>query len=458
MTGDTGRLVQALRPRLGERLITRDDPGYRAARRVWNAAVTHEPAVIARCSGAEDVQAVVRSARDAGVPLSVRSGGHDWGGRALRDQGLVVDLTGMRGVRVDARRRVATVQGGAIIADLLAAMTPHGLVTPTGVVQAVGLAGLTTSGGYGLLMGRYGLTADNLLGAGVVLADGSTTTAGPGDDAELWWALRGGGGNFGVVTELRYRLHELPAVLAGMLMFPFAEARAVLTGYAEIVAGAPDELSVMTGFLPGPDGPLVFLCPMWSGDDLAAGEKAVARLRSLGHPVVDQIAPMPYAAALSMFDASMVDGNHYLLRSRWVPALSEVAVAALTAGAASLTSPYSGLIVTRLHGAATRVEPGATAFAHRTPHQVVEVIAAFAPGEPVDRHRAWAEAMAAALDPVALPGAYPNLLGPGDDERARASFGGNLARLQEAKRRYDPDNVFASAIPALLPAPVTSAA
>lgn len=449
MTGDAGRAIRALRPRLGGRLLTRDDTGYAAARRVWNAAVTHEPAVIARCSGAADVCAVVRAALDAGVPLSVRSGGHDWGGRALRDQGLVVDLTGMRGVRVDAGRRTATVQGGAIIADLLAAAAPYGLVTPTGVVRAVGLTGLTTSGGYGPLIGRYGLTADNLLGAEVVLADGTTVTAGPQDDDELWWALRGGGGNFGVVTELRYRLHELPTVLAGMLMFPFAQAGAVLTGYAEIVAEAPDELTIMTGVLPGPDGPLAFLCPMWSGDDLAAGEKAVARLRSLGQPVVDQIAEMPYAAALSMFDASMVDGNHYLLRSRWVPELSEVAVSALTAGAAALTSPYSGLIVTRLHGAATRVEPDATAFAHRTPHQVVEIIGAFAPGEPVDRHRAWAESVATALDPVALPGAYPNLLGPGDDERARASFAGNLGRLLAAKRRYDPGNVFASAIPAL---------
>ena len=449
MTGDVGRAIRALQPRLGERLLTRDDSGYAAARRVWNAAVTHEPAVIARCSGTDDVRAVVRAARDAGVPISVRSGGHDWGGRALRDQGLVVDLTGMRGVRVDAGRRTATVQGGAIIADLLAATAPHGLVTPTGVVRAVGLTGLTTSGGYGPLIGRYGLTADNLLSAQVVLADGTTATAGPDGDSELWWALRGGGGNFGVVTELRYRLHELPTVLAGMLMFPSTEAPAVLTGYAEIVAEAPDELTVMTGFLSGPDGPLTFLCPMWSGDDLAAGEKAVARLRSLGRPVVDQIAEMPYAAALSMFDASMVDGNHYLLRSRWIPELSEVAVTALTAGAATLTSPYSGLIVTRLHGAATRVEPDATAFAHRAPHQVVEVIAAFAPGEPVDRHRAWAESVATALDPVALPGAYPNLLGPGDDERARASFAGNLARLVAAKRRYDPDNVFASAIPSL---------
>jgi FAD/FMN-containing dehydrogenase len=443
-------IVRALRPRLGERLLLPGDPAFPAARQLWNAAVTRQPAVIARCADAAEVSAAVRAARDAGLPLSVRAGGHDWAGRALRDGGLVVDLTAMRGVSVDPVGRTATVQGGALTADLLAATTPYGLVTATGVVRAVGLAGLTTVGGYGPLLGRYGLALDNLLGAEVVLADGSTVTAGPDDDSELWWALRGGGGNFGVITELRYRLHALPAVLAGMLMFPFAEGGAVLAGHAEIMAAAPDELAVMTGFLPGPQGPTAFLCPFWSGDDLAAGERFVARLRSLGHPIVDQVGPMPYAAALGMFDASMVEGNHYLLRSRWLPETSRIAADALVAGAAEISSPYSALIVNRFHGAAARVDPGATAFAQRAPHDVVEVIAAWSPGEPADRHRAWADSVVTALDPVALPGGYPNLLGPDHEDRARESYGGNLGRLLTAKRRYDPDNVFASVVPSLL--------
>ncbi|MCA2215954.1 FAD-binding oxidoreductase [Jidongwangia harbinensis] len=451
---DAAAVVRALRPRFADRLLTPDDTGFPAARQVWNAAVTRQPSVIARCADAADVRAAVRVAADAGMPLSVRAGGHDWAGRALRDGGLVVDLTGLREVTVDPVRRTATVQGGALATDLIAATAPHGLVTATGVVGSVGLAGLTTVGGYGPLIGRYGLALDNLLGAEVVLADGTTATAGPDDDAELWWALRGGGGNFGVVTKLRYRLHDLPSVLAGMLLFRYPEAGAVLRGYAEIVAGAPDDLTVMTGFLPGPDGrPLVFLCPFWSGTDAAAGERAVARLRSLGHPVVDQVGAMPYAAALRMFDASVVDGNHYLLRSRWLTDLSPDVADALVAGAGAVTSPYSALIVNRFHGAAARVDPGATAFAQRVPHQVVEVIAAWPPGESPDPHRAWADSVAAALDPVALPGGYPNLLGPDDDERARESYAGNLGRLLAAKRRYDPGNVFASAAPALVDVP-----
>jgi hypothetical protein len=208
---------------------------------------------------------------------------------------------------------------------------------------------------------------------------------------------------------------------------------------------------MMTGFLPGPGGrPMTFLCPFFSGPDLAAGERIVARLRALGHPIVDQVAPMPYPAALSMFDGSMVDGNHYLLRTRWLTDVSKTAAEALVSAAAEITSPYSALIVNRFHGAGSRVDPGATAFAQRAPHQVLEVIASWPPGEPPERHRAWADSVVAALDPVALPGGYPSLLGPETDDRARESFGGNLPRLLAAKRRYDPDNVFASAIPALI--------
>jgi FAD/FMN-containing dehydrogenase len=391
------------------------------------------------------------------VPLSVRAGGHDWAGRALRDGGLVIDLSGMREVAVDAAGRTATAQGGAVSIDLVTAAAPHGLAAATGVVGGVGLAGLTTAGGYGPLIGRYGLAADNLIGADVVLADGTATSAGPDADTDLWWALRGGGANFGVVTALRYRLHELPVVLAGILMFPLAEGRAVLNGYADIVAGAPDELTVMSGFLPGPEGPLAFLCPFWSGADLTAGDRAIETMRSLGHPIVDQVGPMPYAAALRMFDAAIVDGNHYLLRSRWLADVSPPAADALADAAARVSSPFSALVVNRFHGAAARVDPGATAFAQRTAHQAIEVIAAWQPdqqpgqqpGFSPDRHRAWADSVVAALDPVAMPGGYPNLLGPDDDPRARESFGANLQRLLTLKRRYDPGNVF-SAIPALV--------
>jgi FAD/FMN-containing dehydrogenase len=468
-TADDDRAVRALRPTLGDRLLAPEDAAFAAAGRLWNAAVTTRPALVARCRTTGEVALAVRAAREAGLPLSVRAGGHDWAGRALRAGGLVIDLTGMRQATLDPGHRFVDVGGGATAADLLAATAPYDLVTPTGVVASVGMAGLTTVGGYGPLVGRYGLALDNLVGAEVVLADGTTTLAGPDDDAELWWALRGGGGNFGVVTRLRYRVHHLPTILTGMLMFPVTQAPAVLAGYADTVADAPDDLTVMTGFLPGPDGPTVFLCPFWCGPDLDAGARAVDRMRSFGRPVVDQVGPMPYAAALGMFDRNIVEDHHYMLRSRWFTDLSAAAAAALMAGAEAVTSPYSVLVVNRFHGAAARVDPAATAFAQRSPHQVAEVIAAWHP-EAVpgavpgsvsgsvsgagpdavrERHRAWADDVVHALDPVALPGAYPNLLGPDDDRRARDSYGPNLGRLLAAKRHYDPDLVF-SAVPALL--------
>jgi hypothetical protein len=238
-----------------------------------------------------------------------------------------------------------------------------------------------------------------------------------------------------------------------MLLFPFAQAAAVLAAYAEIVAGAPDELTVLTGFLPGPQGPSVFLCPFWCGSDLAAGERAIAALRSAGHPFLDHVAPMPPGVAAGLFARNAVPGNHYLLRSRWVPSLGGTAGAALTTAAAAATSPFAVLFVNRFHGAATRVAPAATAFAQRSAHQVIEVIAAWSPDDPApDRHRAWADAVVTALDPVALPGGYPNQLGPADDERARAGFGANLERLVAAKHRYDPGGTFA-AIPSLVTGP-----
>ncbi|MEV4755585.1 FAD-binding oxidoreductase [Micromonospora sp. NPDC049559] len=444
------RAVRRLRPILGDRLLEPGDAAYAAATRLWNSAVTRRPALVARCRTTAEVRAAVVAARDFRLPLSVRGGGHDWAGRALADGGLVVDLTGLRSVEIDVGRRTAVVGGGATVADLLAAARPYGLVTPTGVVRAVGLAGLTLAGGYGPLNGRYGLALDNLLGAEVVLADGRRVVAAPDADAELFWALRGGGGNFGVVTGLRYRLHALPTVLAGMIMFPLAQAGPVLRGYHEFLAAAPDELTVMAGFLPGPDGgPLLFLAPTWSGADLAAGEREIARLAAPGTPSLHQVGPMAYDDALRLFDASMVDGNRYLLRTRWLAGVPEPVARVLTEAARRSGSAYSTLALHHFHGAAARVARPDTAFGLRDPHLVAEIIAVWAPGQEERPYREWAERVAAELEPLALPGGYPNLLAPDETDRLRAAYGPNYPRLLAAKRRYDPAGVFGSATPTL---------
>jgi len=451
-TPDVASAAARLRALLGDRLHEPGDPGYAVTTRLWNGAVARTPALVARCQDSDEVAEAVRIATRCHLPLSVRSGGHDWAGRALRDGALALDLTGLRSVRVDPDAATVTIGGGATAAELLAAARPYDLVVPTGVVGAVGMAGLTLAGGYGPLCGRFGLALDSLLGAEVVLANGRRVTADPRHDAELYWALRGGGGNLGIVTELRFRAHRLPGVLAGMIMFALSEAPAVLRGYGALVAEAPDELTVMAGFLPGPAGePMVFVCPFYSGPDLEAGAPWMDRLRALGTPLVDQIGPMPYADALRMFDGGMVDGNHYLLRTRWLPALTDGAVDTLVDAARQLTSPFSALAVHHFHGAATRVRPADTAFGLRTDHLMAEIIAVWAPGDQAGPHREWAERTSAALAPHALPGGYPNLLAPEETDRVRLAYGANWARLRRAKRRYDPRDLL-HAVPTLPPA------
>ncbi|MGW2623871.1 FAD-binding oxidoreductase [Micromonospora taraxaci] len=450
-TPDVATAAARLRALLGDRLHEPGDAVYATTTRLWNGAVQRSPALVAQCLDAGEVADAVRIAARCHLPLSVRSGGHDWAGRALRDGGLVLDLTGLRTVRVDPDTATVTVGGGTTAAELLAAARPYDLVVPTGVVDAVGMAGLSLAGGYGPLCGRFGLTVDNLLGAEVVLADGRRVTADPRHDAELYWALRGGGGNLGIVTELRFRAHRLPGVLAGMIMFPLAEAPDVLRGYGALVAEAPDELTVMTGFLPGPAGePVIFVCPFYSGPDLDAGLPWMDRLRALGTPLVDQIAPMPYADALRMFDGGMVDGNHYLLRTRWLPALTDGAVDVLVDAARQVSSPFSALAVHHFHGAATRVRLADTAFGLRTDHLLTEIIAVWAPGERAEPHREWAERTSTQLAPHALPGGYPNLLAPEETDRVRLAYGANWPRLRRAKHRYDPRELL-TAVPTLPP-------
>src|ERR1700758_5249799 len=286
---------------------------------IWNGAVDHRPAVIVRPESPDEVQLAVRAAQDQDVPLSVLGGGHDWAGRSLRDGGLVIDLAHMRDVVIDPLVRIATVHGGATAAAVIAAARPHGLAAATGNCGGGGVAGLTLGGGYGPLNGQFGLALDNLVSAEVVLADGCRVTANPQLEPELFWALRGGGGNFGVVTSLRVRLHPVAQVLAGFIVYPWAHAADVWMRLNDMLVDGPDELTVQTGILPGPDGaPTVFLSPVWSGD-LASGAKAIDQLHQLGTPLSSQVAPMSYSDVLGLFDTQIVCGRHYALGTRTLP-------------------------------------------------------------------------------------------------------------------------------------------
>jgi FAD/FMN-containing dehydrogenase len=439
-----GRLTDALLRTIPVGPVVSTGGQYEAGRHIWNGAVSARPGVIVRCADPAEVATAVLAARAFDVPLTVRGAGHDWAGRALSDGGLTIDLSGLRRVSVDPETRVAEVAGGATAADLVAAAEPFGLTAATGTAGSVGMAGLTLGGGYGPLSGRFGLALDNLLSAEVVLADGSVVTADAEQEPELFWALRGGGGNFGVVTSMRVRLHAVPTLLSGMVLYPWEQAGSVLAGLADMLEGSPDELTAQSGILPGPDGkPVVFLSPTWSGDDEEAMEQTLARLDGLGRPLVSEVAPATMPAMLAAIDAQFPFGRHVEIRTRSVPSLTSGVRDVLSLAGSTLTSPSSAVSVHSLHGAASRVPVRNTAFGNRDPHLMIEIIAQWEPGDPrAQEHRAWADDLADAFEPEALPGGYPNLLGPDAAAQIAHAYGPNTERLLTAKHRYDPYDTF----------------
>jgi hypothetical protein len=409
----------------------------------WNGAVDTHPARVVRCESAADVRNALLNARETGLPVSVRGGGHDWAGRSFRDGELIIDLSGLRQVGVDPEARTATMGGGATAADLIAATSKYGLVTATGTSAGVGMAGLAMGGGYGPGTAKYGLALDNVLAAEVVLADGRIVTADAGTEPDLFWAIRGGGGNFGVVTSLTMRLYPLENALAGFMIFGPHEAAQVWTGLERVLAGAPDELSVDSGFISAPDGsPAILVSPTWLGDP-DAGRHYIDQLGRLGTVFAQQIGPATWPSLISFVDTIAPAGRHYTLRTRSIPEFSDDVVETLIAAGLNRTSPFSTLPLHCFRGAAIRPAADATAFGLRTPHFMVEIIGSWEPDDPdADKHRRWVEDTADALSPHALPGGYVNLLGPDETERAADAFGANTSRLLAAKAKYDPDNVF----------------
>lgn len=425
--------------------------GYDTARRLWNSAVNNYPAVIVRPWNRGDVQAAIRTARERQLPLSVRGGGYDWTGRSVRSGGMLVDLSRMCGVRVDPDSRVATVSGGATAADVAAAAAPYGLAAAMGTVGGVGMAGLTMSGGYGPLTGQFGLALDNLLAADVILDDGRLVRTDPAHEPELFWALRGGGGNFGVVTAMRIQLHPLPEVSSGLMLFPWREAADVWRSLDCLLAAAPRELTVQTGVLSGRDGdPLLYVLPTWSGE-VTHGEKILGELRRIGRPLANQVAPMRPGGTLNLLSSACPPGRHHAIRTRNVRALSPDVILALTRAAQARTSALSGIALRHFHGRPMLVPETATAFAQRQEHYLIEITASWLPGDPdAALHRAWADSLAAALVPAALSGANPGLLGDDDTYQITHAYGPNTGQLLAAKKKYDPYGVFtATPLPAL---------
>jgi FAD/FMN-containing dehydrogenase len=447
MTTDT-HPRDALQAQLAGSVLSPSDTAYEAARRVHNGLIDRRPALVARCHGTADVQAAVRFARERGLEIAVRGGGHNVAGNAVCDGGLVIDLSAMRGVHVDARARRARAQGGATWGDYNRETQLHGLASTGGVVSTTGVGGLTLGGGLGWLMGKHGMAVDSLRAAELVLATGEVVRASADEHPELFWAVRGGGGNFGVATWLEYELYPVgPAVTGGLVAHPFSAARDVLRFYRDFTASLPDELTAFAGVLHAPDGSgtklaAIIVCHAGS---LEAGAAAVAPVKRFGSPVMDVIGPMPYSAVNMLFDAGFPRGALNYWKSNFLSALGDGAIDTMIARFAAAPSPMSALLLEHFHGAATRVGPTETAFPHRTVGYNFLAVGEWMEPAATPANVAWAREAYAAMVPHFASGRYVNYLNAdevSDGSSVSAAFGPNWKRLREVKQRYDPDNAF----------------
>jgi FAD/FMN-containing dehydrogenase len=442
----------ALRSSFRGALLPPGEEGYEEARRVWNGAIDRHPALIARCAGADDVVEAMRFARERELPVTVRGGGHAVAGHAVCDGGLMIDLSLMKAVEVDPEARTARAAGGLLWRELDAATQQHGLATTGGIISHTGIGGLTLGGGFGHLMRRHGLTVDNLLAVELVTADGERLRVDAASEPELFWGLRGGGGNFGVATAFEYRLHPVgPLVLGGPMFWGLDDAPAVLRVLRELAPAAPDELGISISIMPAP--PMPFLAPeqfgkpviglvlAWMGD-FAAGERAIAPLREVGRPLADVVRPVPYLALQSMLDGGAPHGRHYYWKAHRLPALSDATIDVFCERASAFTSPFAQINGWAVGGAVSRVDPGATAVGERETGFELSFAVGWPPSDPDgERHRAWSRAGWEALRGESA-GIYANFISDEGSAGVEAAYGARLARLTAVKDRYDPDNVF----------------
>ena len=431
--------LSQLRSRLAGALVLPGDPTYDEARRVFNAMIDRYPAAIAQCAGAADVVAAVNFAREHDVLVAVRGGGHNVAGQSVCDGGLVIDLGPMKGIEVDAERRVVTAEAGLRLGELIPALERHGFVTPTGTVSNTGLAGLTLGAGFGYLCGKYGLAIDNMAGAEIVTADGQVLHASETEHPDLFWAIRGGSGNFGIVTRFELKLHPITQVLSGMLLYPFPAARDVLRLYRDVAASAPDELTIYAAIVTGPDGrQAVGLIPCWCGD-MAEGERVLAPVRAFGPPIMDMVGPMPYSTVNTLVDAAAPPGLRHYWKQNLLRELSDEAIDVIIDFAARVPSPRTAILIDHAHGAAHRVDPSAMAFPNReNPHGLV-ILSMWERAEEDATNIAWTRELADATRRFSTGLFYINET---LDEPIRAAFGPNYDRLTELKATYDPTNLF----------------
>ena len=433
-------------------LLTPDSPGYDEARTVWNAMIDRRPGLIVRCADATDVARAVRFARSHDLLVAVRGGGHNIAGNAVCDGGLMIDLSPMRSIRVDQATRTARVGAGCTLGDVDRTTQGYGLATPLGVNSTTGIAGLTLGGGFGWLSRRLGLTIDNLLSAEVVTADGEIVRASARENPDLFWAIRGGGGNFGIVTSFEFQLHPVgPEVLSGLVVHPLESARGVLRFYRDFLPTTPEQFACWFVLRQAP--PLPFLAPEWHGKpilalamcwsgDIAEGERVAAPLRGFGKPLADVVGRNPFADWQTALDPLLTPGFRNYWKSHDFRELSDGLIEVLLAHAAKIPDPNTEIAYAQLGGAISQVPQDATAYGHREAQFVMNVHGRWSDQDKDDACIGWTRDLFKAAAPFATGAVYVNFMTQDEGERVRAAYGPNYERLVQLKRRYDPTNLF----------------
>jgi FAD/FMN-containing dehydrogenase len=436
--------VSRLSSRFTGELLVSGDPHYDEARKVHNGLIDKRPALIARCRGVADVVDAVELSRVLNLEAAVRGGGHNPAGRATVDDGLMIDLSPMKGIDVSPQTRTVRAQGGVTWAEFNRETQLHGLATTGGTVSSTGIAGLTLGGGLGWLMGMHGLAADNLLSAEIVTADGRVLTASADENSDLFWGVRGGGGNFGVVASFEYRLHPVgPMVTGGLVLHPFEKAGDVLRFYRDLTASLPDEMTVVAGLLHGPDGSKLAAIAVAHCGPPADGEAGTRRVKAFGSPVLDGIGPTQYCDLNKMLDAAFPKGALNYWKSSFLAGLSDDAIRTVVERYAGCPSPMTGIFLEHVHGAATRVAVGDTAFPHRSAGYNLLLLNQWTNPADGDRCMSWGRETYAAMKPFMAAGRYVNYLDKDEGtDSVAAAYGPNYPRLKELKAKYDPDNWF----------------
>jgi len=452
MTNIPIETAEKLKSKVKGQVVLPGDQSYDEVRKIWNAMIDRRPAVIVQCAEADDVSHAIAFARQNGLEISIRGAGHNIAGNSVCEGGMMIDLSSMTNVSVDAAKRRANVEAGATLADFDEAVQKHGLATPVGINSTTGISGLTLGGGFGWLTRKYGMTIDNLVSADIITAGGKKIRASETENVDMFWAIRGGGGNFGVVTKYEFKLHPLESEnLAGLLVFPFEQAKQVLTQYREFVETAPEELNVWVVLRQAPPLPflpaevhgneVVVLAIFYAGD-AAQGKELIEPLRRFGDPHGEHIIAQSYTDWQKAFDPLLTPGARNYWKSHNFTELSDGALNSMIEFAGKLPTPQCEIFVGLVAGAANRVPADAMAYAHRDAKFVLNVHGRWNEAAEDERCIAWARSFFEASAPYASGGAYVNFMTEDESDRVAAAYGANYARLVQIKRRYDPENVF----------------